>query len=1059
MESKIILNESMLSSVLQVNNIDISILRENQKKTNYYKTLPNYSPLLLIISCNINKTYSPEIALNASIQLKNYIKSYWKTNPKEINLGEEDNNIIINEQDKSYIRVKLLEAIIYVVEIENKVILKQYKQCIKTILKYDFKKNQMENKEFMNKIIQCLNSKNLKQLYAGIILFGQLSKIFEFDNEEKQKIYNEELIKVNNYLLSSLYECKNINETIQANFAHQIIKIFFRSFQGAMPELFAQEPIFDKWISFIINVIKTPIEVNMINNENNLRKNIFYKLKRVCYQTITRIIQKYSRYINKKEKTEFEKMINDKYIMIFFDLFKTVFINHFNDKIFLDDYGKTCIYTFFVTLMENKEFNKNIIDLFIKDSNNTLLNYIINDGFLSYEDLELWSSDPKKYLADKMEIIHDILTKRYNSCKLFISLWMYKDKDSGKYIYYQILYEFLCNILINENNNLNLEKQNLLNNLKNQPYYSIYNQITFCLRKESILHIMKDNYYNILKFSKNTFENLIEKIIFPELSSSCAFLREQACNFIKEFRGYEYTNKILIENITKSLTYLMKNDPTIQVRFESAMALSAVLKQKYVKDLLKGNILPLLQIYIKLMDETDLEEIMDSLQEVVRNFTEESKIYIVHLSEYLIKYFNKLVDSIENEEEKEDNDVERYSLINNIINTFCYFIHYFINDGDIYPKIENYIDKMLNFCIIEEPENKLEDGISLMKEILINCQKLPNHILNYIIPLINIIIEETDVDLFGNENISDITQVICHYITKDYDDILIKAFDKEGKCLYVDYITKYMKFIIAQSDKEDNDYYDYIYSFNICNTLFNRYKNKVEIICEEILALIISKYKSSKNNRLLNNICLLLSTCFIYFPEKCLIHFQKKNCLKDIFMFWFFQIDKIKNFKHLKYNLFAICSIITLNKNQQDKLIIDNMKLFVDKIMILVEKINQRIEKEEKNLNKEKKDEEEDEDMLDGDELFKKIIVEGKDLSDDEDEDDNWEEDEDEEDFPETEADKQDPIILVKTSFEIINKTFPELFDTIIKILGNNVNKLKEIFSKREESIKNKSKK
>ena len=425
MESKIILNESMISSVLQVNNIDISILRENQKKTNYYKTLPNYSPLLLIISCNINKTYSPEIALNASIQLKNYIKSYWRNNPKEINLGEEDNNIIINEQDKSYIRVKLLEAIIYVVEIENKVILKQYKQCIKTILKYDFKKNQMENKEFMNKIIQCLNSKNLKQLYAGIILFGQLSKIFEFDNEEKQKIYNEELIKVNNYLLSSLYECKNINELIQANFAHQIIKIFFRSFQGAMPELFAQEPIFDKWISFIINVIKTPIEVNMINNENNLRKNIFYKLKRVCYQTITRIIQKYSRYINKKEKTEFEKMINDKYIMIFFDLFKTVFINHFNDKIFLDDYGKTCIYTFFVTLMENKEFNKNIIDLFIKDSNNTLLNYIINDGFLSYEDLELWSNDPKKYLADKMEIIHDILTKRYNSCKLFISLWMY----------------------------------------------------------------------------------------------------------------------------------------------------------------------------------------------------------------------------------------------------------------------------------------------------------------------------------------------------------------------------------------------------------------------------------------------------------------------------------------------------------------------------------------------------------------------------------------------------------------------------------------------------------
>ena len=70
-------------------------------------------------------------------------------------------------------------------------------------------------------------SKNIKQTYAGIILFGQLSKIFEFDNEESQKIYNDELIKVNNYLLSSLYKCEDINNSIQAQFAYKILKIFF----------------------------------------------------------------------------------------------------------------------------------------------------------------------------------------------------------------------------------------------------------------------------------------------------------------------------------------------------------------------------------------------------------------------------------------------------------------------------------------------------------------------------------------------------------------------------------------------------------------------------------------------------------------------------------------------------------------------------------------------------------------------------------------------------------------------------------------------------------------
>ena len=492
MESEIILNESILASVLQINNIDISTLHENQKKTDYFKTLPNYSPLLLVISCNINKIYSSEISLNAAIQLKNYIKSYWKNETKEINIIDEG-NIIISEKDKSYIREKLIEAIIYVIEIENKMILKQYKQCIKTILKYDFRKNQIQNMEFINKIIFCLNSKNIKQIYAGIILFGQLSKIYEFDNEDNQKIYNEELIKVNNYLLSSLYECKNINEDIQANFAFKIIKIFFRSFQGAIPELFTQENIFDKWINFIINIIKTPINEININKEINVRNNIFYKLKRICYQTITRIMEKYSRYLNKKEKTPFAQMINDKYIKIFFDIYKTIFINHFNNKVFIDEYGKTSIYIFFSILMENKDFNQNVIDLFIKDSNNILLNNIVNDCFLSYQDLELWSNDPKKYLADKMEYINEILTKRYNSSKLFTALWMFKDKNTGKFIYYNTLYDFLCNLLINENNDLNSEKQNLLNNVNNKPYYLIYNKIPFCLRKESILYIIKSN--------------------------------------------------------------------------------------------------------------------------------------------------------------------------------------------------------------------------------------------------------------------------------------------------------------------------------------------------------------------------------------------------------------------------------------------------------------------------------------------------------------------------------------------------------------------------------------
>ena len=119
MESKTPLDIYSLSSVLRVNSIDIKTLRENEQRTNYYKTLPNYSPLLLSIACNFNKEFPEEICLNAAIQLKNYISSYWKNTINNNNINNDPEDIIINDEDKNNLRIRILDAVIYVIEIEN----------------------------------------------------------------------------------------------------------------------------------------------------------------------------------------------------------------------------------------------------------------------------------------------------------------------------------------------------------------------------------------------------------------------------------------------------------------------------------------------------------------------------------------------------------------------------------------------------------------------------------------------------------------------------------------------------------------------------------------------------------------------------------------------------------------------------------------------------------------------------------------------------------------------------------------------------------------------------
>jgi hypothetical protein len=59
--------------------------------------------------------------------------------------------------------------------------------------------------------------------------------------------------------------------------------------------------------------------------------------------------------------------------------------------------------------------------------------------------------------------------------------------------------------------------------------------------------------------------------------------------------------------------------------------------------MMSGSIQNILQISLKLMEETDIEEIMDILQNIVKYFTNESQQYIIQLSDYLINYFNKIL--------------------------------------------------------------------------------------------------------------------------------------------------------------------------------------------------------------------------------------------------------------------------------------------------------------------------------------------------------------------------------------------------------------------------------
>ena len=1049
------LDINKLSSILDLSLYDNNQIKECEAKFEKYKSLPQFGPLLLTISCNSENRFSENISQNASIQLKNYINLYWKNTP-DSEVIKEEQIIVISDEDKNYIRNKILEGIIYIVEKENLQVLKQFNQCVKKILQLDYDKIWKNN--FVECVIKCFDSQNQKIIYAGIMLLYQLSKIYQYEEKKKQKEYNDVLIKINDKIIFFINECKNLKNNVEAMVIYKFIKIFFKSFQGYIPELLKTEEVYNKYSECIVHIIKTPLNQQYIED----KKNIYWKLKHVCFQTLTRIIQKYTN-LSVKNKDEFQKILEKKYIQIYLEVFTVIYKNYNNNQCYVDDYCKGCIYSFYSYLLEKKQFKENIIKLFTE--NDDLLEEIIKDCYMTKEDLEIWVTEPKNYIAQKPEFINSYHSKRDRVLMLVKTLFECKEKKTKRYICYNKIYEYLCNSMVNDAANLvqeeNIIKTQYIKDPKDESYLMNSN-IPHCLRKESIIYLIKNNAEVILKNSD--IEPLIQKCILPDLSSPCGLLREQSCELISNFASFAYKNNELLETIIRKLCELMSGDPQLPVKLYASLAIGSLFDKEITKRILKGNIKNTFEIYLKLMEETDIEEIMDNLQKIVKYFTEESQQYILQLSDYLIKYFYKVI-SRDNQDGK---IMDNYDIYSNIVTTFCNFIKYFINNPNIYPSIEKYIDILLEYSL-NNKNDKLEEGLDIIEEILKYGKTIPNHVWKFFIPLIESVTgTEEELTEFskeypgqvfvgiGNESLFDISKIISAFIAKDPNNF-INMKDKKG-VTYFDHTIKLIDNIISLSESKKS-YYEIKYLLRIIHTLFECYKGKIDNFLEQIIKYILLKYKNEKIKKELETYILnLLSIIFIYNPFKCLQLFQKENCSKNIFIFWFKGLTKLEKMEDLKYNLMGICSLISIEQNQQDKLIIDNMKQVLESIYLLTEKINKKINEKEKIKNSNNDDdyevlddEENEKESNKTDEMLKKII-DGDNVEQD-DEILSYEEKDDDE--PLTDFDKQSPIIFVKNTLNVVSQKSPDIYKIIVETLGDKINVLNDIFNNEEKRLTN----
>jgi len=238
-----------LVKYLNINNLTSNEqIKLYQNYLSYYKTQPNFSIYLLQIIVNDNNNnnlINSDTKLNASIQLKNYIKNYWKYSEKNINNINSNNNInnnniiIIKDIEKNNIKENIIDIILYTITNNQTKIRKQLTQCIKYIFYYDF-----ENTFpfYSSKLKNLLEQNDQNKILCSLLIILKLSKIYENENYEKKNFYYNFLKNfIVNLLLNILSNCNaqspipnpqtpNPNTQLNIFFKYYLFLIFYNFF-------------------------------------------------------------------------------------------------------------------------------------------------------------------------------------------------------------------------------------------------------------------------------------------------------------------------------------------------------------------------------------------------------------------------------------------------------------------------------------------------------------------------------------------------------------------------------------------------------------------------------------------------------------------------------------------------------------------------------------------------------------------------------------------------------------------------------------------------------------
>ncbi|XP_048004501.1 importin-7 [Leguminivora glycinivorella] len=731
------------------------------------------------------------------VYLKNLITSGWQEKEPD----DSEPHFSIHEQDQAMIRDSIVDAIAQAPDI----IRVQLCVCLQTIIKHDFPARWTQ---VVDKIHIYLQNPEPNGWMGALLCLYQLIKNYEYQLAEKRV----PLIEAMNLLLPMLY---NLIVTLQPDqsaesvlIQKQILKCFYGLVKYILPLELITKEVFTKWMEVLRKVMEQPVPEHTLQVDEDERLELpWWKCKKWAVHTLYRLFERYGSPVNtRKEYVQFAEWYLTTFTGGILDVLLRV-LDQYRNKVYVSPRVLQQTISYIDQCVSHshswKILKPNMFEI-IKDVLFPLMSY-------SEADEELWNTDPHEYIRIKFDIFEDFVSPIIAAQTLLISCCKKRKEMLERTM------QLCMQVLASRGGEYSPRQQ------------------------DGALH-MVGTLSDLLikkKFYKEEIDSLLSQYVFPEYSNPLGYMRARACWVLHCFVTVRFKSEPLLVEAVRLTVNALLNDTDLPVKVEAAIALQTLLgSQEKVHKLLEPQVKAVTTELLKVIRETENDNIASVLQKIVPLYTEQLMPMAYEITEHLATTFRKVIETDSGTDEKAITAM-------GLLNTMETVLNVMEDNPEIMAQLEKTVLTVVGHILQNNIIEYYEEAMTLLCNL---TAKQISEDMWKVLELLYQVFEKDSFDYF-----TDMMPVLHNYITVDTDAFV----SNENHILAMFNMAK----AVLNSDSEDESE---IYAAKLLEVMVLQCNGKIDNCLPSFVELVLNRLTRTVKTSELRTMLLQVLIAILY---------------------------------------------------------------------------------------------------------------------------------------------------------------------------------------------------